>query len=93
MVEIVASYADASRVMVDALVAAGVRGIVVAGTGNGSIHATLKQALADAVSQGVAVVRASRVGSGHVMRNGAADDDASASSVRARLIRIRRGFC
>ncbi len=27
-------------------------------------------------SQGVAVVRASRVGSGHVMRNGAAPDDA-----------------
>ncbi|SAL25445.1 L-asparaginase II [Caballeronia turbans] len=79
MVEIVASYADASRVMVDALVAAGVRGIVVAGTGNGSMHATLTQALADAVRQGVAVVRASRVGSGHVMRNGAANDDALGS--------------
>jgi L-asparaginase len=79
MVEIVASYADASRVMVDALVAAGVRGIVVAGTGNGSMHATLTQALADAVSQGVAVVRASRVGTGHVMRNGAANDDAIGS--------------
>ncbi|SAL62382.1 L-asparaginase II [Caballeronia peredens] len=75
-VEIVASYADASRVTVDALVAAGVRGIVVAGTGNGSMHATLTHALADAVKKGVAVVRASRVGSGHVMRNGAASDDA-----------------
>ncbi|SAK67823.1 L-asparaginase II [Caballeronia hypogeia] len=75
-VEIVTSHADASRVMVEALVAAGVRGIVVAGTGNGSMHATLTQALADAVKQGVAVVRASRVGSGHVMRNGAASDDA-----------------
>jgi L-asparaginase len=52
-----------------------VRGIVVAGTGNGSIHASLQQALADAVAQGVAVVRASRVGSGHVMHNGAAADD------------------
>ncbi|SPB18589.1 L-asparaginase II [Caballeronia novacaledonica] len=79
MVEIVASYADASRVMVDALVAAGVRGIVVAGTGNGSMHATITQALVDAVKQGVAVVRASRVGAGHVMRNGAADDDALGS--------------
>jgi len=75
-VEIVASYAGASRVTVDALVASGVRGIVVAGTGNGSIHATLQQALAEAAAQGVAVVRASRVGSGHVMRNGAATDDA-----------------
>ncbi|WP_345813868.1 asparaginase [Paraburkholderia sp. PREW-6R] len=75
-VEVVASYAGVSRIAVDALVAAGVRGIVVAGTGNGSIHASLQQALADAASQGVAVVRASRVGAGHVMRNGAAADDA-----------------
>ncbi|MBN3724115.1 asparaginase [Burkholderia sp. Ac-20379] len=75
-VEIVASYAGVSRTAVDALVAAGVKGIVVAGTGNGSIHATLQAALAEAAAQGVAVVRASRVGSGHVMRNGAASDDA-----------------
>lgn len=74
-VEIVASYAGVSRIAVDALVAAGVRGIIVAGTGNGSIHATVQQALTDAATQGVAVVRASRVGSGHVMRNGAASDD------------------
>ncbi len=76
LVDIVSSYAGASRVPVDALVDAGVRGIVVAGTGNGSIHATVQQALVDAVAHGVAVVRASRVGSGHVMRNGAASDDA-----------------
>jgi L-asparaginase len=75
-VEIVVSYAGVSRIAVDALVTAGVRGIVVAGTGNGSMHASLAQALADAASQGVAVVRSSRVGSGHVMRNGAAADDA-----------------
>ncbi|OMG74493.1 asparaginase [Burkholderia ubonensis] len=75
-VEVVASYAGVTRTAVDALVAAGARGLVVAGTGNGSIHATLQAALADAVKQGVAVVRASRVGSGHVMKNGAACDDA-----------------
>ncbi|NBI49018.1 asparaginase [Burkholderia sp. ISTR5] len=75
-VEIVSSYAGASRIGVDALVAAGVKGIVVAGTGNGSIHATLQAALQEAARRGVAVVRASRVGSGHVMRNGAANDEA-----------------
>ncbi|HEY3597143.1 MAG TPA: asparaginase [Paraburkholderia sp.] len=75
-VEIVASYAGATRVLVDALVHAGVRGIVVAGTGNGSIHASVQAGLVDAVSQGVAVVRAARVGSGHVMHNGAASDNA-----------------
>ncbi|SAL65101.1 L-asparaginase II [Caballeronia terrestris] len=78
-VEIVTSYAGASRAAIDAFVAAGVKGIVIAGTGNGSVHATLQQALADARKQGVAVVRSSRVGSGHVMRNGAASDDALGS--------------
>ncbi|MDR3097494.1 MAG: asparaginase [Paraburkholderia sp.] len=75
LAEIVTSYAGVSRIAVDALMSAGVRGIVVAGTGNGSIHVTLQQALAEAAAGGVAVVRASRVGSGHVMHNGAAKDD------------------
>ncbi|WP_420885645.1 asparaginase [Candidatus Vallotia lariciata] len=75
MVQIVVSHAGAVRVIVDALVDAGVRGIVVAGTGNGSIHSTLQQALVSARARSVAVVRSSRVGSGHVMRNGAAPDD------------------
>jgi len=75
-VGLVVSYAGVSRVAVDALVAAGVRGLVVAGTGNGSIHAALQQALGEAAAKGVAVVRASRTGAGHVMRNGAAPDDA-----------------
>ncbi|RKP52822.1 asparaginase [Trinickia fusca] len=74
-VEIVTSYAGASRLTVDALIAARVAGIVVAGTGNGSIHASMQAALAEAVSAGIQVVRASRVGSGHVMHNGAAPDD------------------
>mgnify|MGYP001549486549 CR=1 FL=1 len=76
VVEIVASYAGASRTAVDAFVASGAQGIVVAGTGNGSIHACVQAALGEASARGVAVVRASRVGSGHVMRNGAASDDA-----------------
>lgn len=76
VVEIVASYAGASRTAVDAFVASGAQGIVVAGTGNGSIHTCVQAALGEASARGVAVVRASRVGSGHVMRNGAASDDA-----------------
>lgn len=66
LVEIVASYAAPSRFMVDALVAAGVRGIVVAAAGNGSVHEVLGGALADAAMEEVAVVRASRTGAGHV---------------------------
>ncbi|MBU6492216.1 MAG: type II asparaginase [Burkholderiales bacterium] len=75
MVEVLSSYANASTVPVEALVRAGVRGLVVAGTGNGSLYGPLQQALAEAARQGVRVVRASRTGAGHVMRNGAAADD------------------
>ncbi|WDD93936.1 asparaginase [Burkholderia sp. FERM BP-3421] len=75
-VEVVTSYAGVSRLAVDACVAAGARGLVVAGTGNGSLHAELQAGLAEAAARGIAVVRASRVGAGHVMRNGAANDDA-----------------
>jgi len=66
MVEIVVSHAQPGRVAVDALVSAGVRGLVVAATGNGSVHETLMAALADAAAAGVAVVRSSRTGAGHV---------------------------
>lgn len=65
-VEIIASYAQPGRVAVDAMVAAGVRGLVVAAAGNGSVHETLVAALKDAAATGVAVVRSSRTGAGHV---------------------------
>ncbi|MCA3182738.1 asparaginase [Cupriavidus sp. EM10] len=65
-VEIVVSHAQPGRVAVDALVSAGVKGMVVAATGNGSVHETLAAALADAAGAGVAVVRSSRTGAGHV---------------------------
>lgn len=75
-VAIVVSYAGADRRIVDALRQTGVNGIVVAGTGNGSIHADLLQGLVDAAAAGVAVVRSSRTGDVRV-REGAAHDDAT----------------
>ena len=66
VVEIVASYAQPGRVAVDALVSAGVQGLVVAAAGNGSVHETLAAGLTDAGARGVAVVRSSRTGAGHV---------------------------
>lgn len=65
-VEIVASYAQPGRLAIDAMVAGGVRGLVVAAAGNGSVHEALIAALADAARAGVAVVRSSRTGAGHV---------------------------
>lgn len=59
-VGIVMSYAGASDRMVRALCADDVKGIVVAGTGNGSIHRDVLLALIEAADAGVAVVRSSR---------------------------------
>jgi L-asparaginase len=60
IVDIVVSHAGARGEVIDALVAAGARGLVIAGTGNGSVHAALLQAAQRAAAAGVRVVRASR---------------------------------
>lgn len=66
-VEIVMSHAGASGRVVDALVSDGVRGIVVACTGNGTVHHTLEAALLRALDQGVRVVRSTRCPLGQVI--------------------------
>jgi L-asparaginase len=72
-VEIVFSHADADGWLVDAALAhsktskdAPLAGLVVAGTGHGTIHEGLQAALERAVAQGVAVWRSSRVARGGV---------------------------
>jgi len=74
-VDILYGYANANRIAADAFVAAGDRGLVHAGTGDGSLSAIAKTALADARKKGVIVVRASRTGNGIVARDGEVDDD------------------
>jgi len=59
-VEIVLSHAGATGALLDAAVAQGARGIVIAGTGNGTVHASLLAAARRAVAQGVPVWRSSR---------------------------------
>lgn len=66
-VEIVMSHAGASGAIVQALVRERVAGLVVAGTGNGSVHHALEDALLQAQQQGVAVRRASRCPLGRVL--------------------------
>lgn len=60
-VEIVVNAAGTTGHAVDALVAAGVKGLVVAGTGNASLHDALIAALQRAEAAGVAVLLVSRV--------------------------------
>lgn len=66
-VEIVVSHAGASGILVDALVRDGVDGLVVAASGNGSVHHALEAALLRAQAAGVRVVRASRCDQGRVV--------------------------
>ena len=75
-VDLIVSHVAIRADVVDASVRAGARGIVFAGTGNGSIPGPLKAVLREAVLSGCTVVRASRVASGIVVRNAAEDDDA-----------------
>lgn len=66
-VEIVLSHAGASGAVVEALVAQGVAGLVVAATGNGTLHHALKAALLAAQRHGVAVRRSTRCALGQAL--------------------------
>ena len=75
-VDIVYGYANMNRIPVDAFVAAGDKGIVHAGVGDGSLaRPAVEPALIEARKKGVIIVRSSRVGNGIVARNGEAKDD------------------
>jgi L-asparaginase len=66
-VEIVTSHAAAGGLLVKAAMAAGVRGLIVAGTGNGSVHRDLEAALLAAQRSGVRVWRCTRCAEGPVL--------------------------
>ena len=66
-VEIVTSHAGAGARLVQALVARGVQGIVVAGSGNGKVHHALEAALLQAQAAGVQVLRSTRCLDGCVL--------------------------
>jgi L-asparaginase len=90
-VDIVTSHAGARVAVLPALVAAGAQGIVIAGTGNGSVHRELLTAARAAQAQGVRVWRASRCIGGGVVGEAAPDDlphagDATPAQARVRLL-------
>ena len=59
-VDIITSQAGASDRLVRAAAAAGLKGIIVAGSGNGSVHTVLEAALREAQANGVRVWRCTR---------------------------------
>jgi len=86
-VEIVLSHVAADGRIVDALVAQGVDGLVVAGTGNGTLHRDLEAALRRAARHGVRVLRASRCAGGPVL-GGDADELPGAGALTAVQARV-----
>ena len=86
-VEIVMNYTGASGATVQALTAQGVQGLVVAATGNGTLHHALEAALLQAQEAGVKVVRATRCTNGRVlsMPDSKIPDSDGLSPVKARV--------
>jgi L-asparaginase len=91
-VEIVTSHVGGSGFVVDALLRAAqendfLRGLVVSGTGNGTIHLDLIAALRRAKAQGVRVVRSSRCANGRVLstENSEFEDSRGLSTFKARI--------
>jgi L-asparaginase len=74
-VDIVFACADMSADLIDASVANGAKGIVIAGVGNGNMNKSSLDAAANAAKKGVMVVRSSRVATGTVGRNVEVNDD------------------
>ncbi len=66
-VEIVLNHAGSTGAVVQALVQSGVRGLVAAGTGNGTLSQSLTEALQQAMANGVQVVRSTRCPLGQVI--------------------------
>ena len=86
-VEILMNYAGANGALVDMLVAQGVHGLVVAGTGNGTLHLSLQEALLKAHAQGIHIIRSTRCAQGRVIER--SDDSFPTSNglspVKARI--------
>lgn len=84
-VDVVYAYIGADSVVVDALVNAGARGIVLAGVGRGGATPAMGRALRRAVDQGVYLAISNRTGSGRT-GSGAVRDTAAANPARGETI-------
>ncbi len=74
-VDIIMAYENMDGKLIDAAVAAGAKGLVIAGVGNGNMTASALEALAAQSKKGIVCVRSTRVATGLVGRNVEVDDD------------------
>jgi len=75
-VDVIYAHAGMSPDLIDAAVANGAMGLVIAGVGDGNMTTPALEAVKRAIAQGVVVVRSSRVGEGVIRRNIEINDDA-----------------
>jgi L-asparaginase len=75
-VDIVMAHENMDGAIIDAAAAAGAKGMVIAGVGNGNMTKAALDALAAQSKKGLVCVRSSRVATGRVGRNVEVDDDA-----------------
>ena len=92
-VDIVMATENMDGAMINAAAAAGAKGIVIAGVGNGNMTKTALDALAAQAKKGIVCVRSSRVTTGQVGRNVEVNDDSWVSSPRWGSTRRRHGCC
>ncbi len=74
-VDVIYAHAGMSPDLIDAAVAGGAKGVVIAGVGDGNMTTPALDAVKRAIAKGVVVVRSTRVGDGIVRRNIEVDDD------------------
>jgi L-asparaginase len=74
-VDIIMAHENMDGALIDAAAAAGAKGIVIAGVGNGNMTEAALKALSAQAKKGVVCVRSSRVTTGNVGRNVEVDDD------------------
>jgi L-asparaginase len=75
-VDIVMAHENMDGALIDAAVAAGAKGVVIAGVGNGNMTKPALDALAAQAKKGIVCVRSTRVATGRVGRKVEVDDDA-----------------
>jgi L-asparaginase len=74
-VDIIMAHENMDGALINAAVAGGAKGIVIAGVGNGNMTKSALDALAAQAKKGIICVRASRVATGRVERNVEVEDD------------------
>ena len=74
-VDIIMAHENMDGALIDAAAAAGAKGIVVAGVGNGNLTAAAVKSLAAQAKKGIVAVRSTRVATGNVGRNVELNDD------------------